>query len=189
MSTNPARAASQRAGGEGELDLKQHIRSIPDFPRPGILFYDIGSMLRHAGAFAQSVERLSALIRPYRPERIMAIESRGFIFGAAVALQLGAGFGLVRKQGKLPGSVVGHAYALEYGEDMIEVSVDLIPAGLRVVLVDDLIATGGTASASVQLLRKVGAEVRAAAFLIELDGLGGRARLDLPVERVLTYAA
>jgi adenine phosphoribosyltransferase len=185
----PGPAETDAAAAQGSLDLKRYIRSIPDFPKPGILFYDIGSMLRHPGALAYAVDGLAALTRPYQPERIMAIESRGFIFGASVAHVLGVGFGMVRKQGKLPGSVVGHAYSLEYGEDMMEVSIDLIPDGLPVVLVDDLVATGGTAAASVELLRKVGADVRAAVFLIELDGLGGRDKLDLPVERVLTYSA
>ena len=171
------------------MDLKEHIRSIPDFPKPGILFYDIATLLREPAAFEAAVARLAALTERHRPERLMAIESRGFIFGAALARHLGTGLGMIRKQGKLPGSVIGHAYDLEYGEDTIEVSADLIAPGLRVVVVDDLIATGGTAAASIELLRKVGAEVAAAVFLIELEGLDGRSRLDVPVERVLTYAS
>ncbi|MGH6913135.1 MAG: adenine phosphoribosyltransferase, partial [Geminicoccales bacterium] len=119
--------------------------------------------------------------------RLVAIESRGFIFGAPLALKLGIGMAMVRKRGKLPGSVVGHAYTLEYGNDTIEVSADLIAAGSRVVIVDDLIATGGTAAATVELMRKIGTEVAAATFLIELSGLEGRKKLDIPVETVLTF--
>ena len=169
------------------MKLEEHIRSIPDFPKPGILFYDISTLLRHPGAFAAAIERLAELARPYGPERLMAIESRGFIFGAALAHHLGTGLGLVRKKGKLPGSVTGHAYDLEYGSDTIEVSSDLLRPDMRVVVVDDLIATGGTAAAAVELLRKVGVDVRAAVFLIELRGLGGRDRLPVPVAPVLTY--
>lgn len=171
------------------MDLKQHIRSIPDFPKQGILFYDISTLLHEPAAFAAAVDAMAAKIRPYRPERLMAVESRGFIFGAALARALDTGFGMIRKQGKLPGSTVGHAYALEYGEDMVEVSADLVPEGMRIVVVDDLLATGGTAAAAIELLRKVGASVEATAFLIELDGLGGRAKIDVPVETVLAYDA
>jgi adenine phosphoribosyltransferase len=121
------------------------------------------------------------LVAPYRPARLIGIESRGFVFAAPLALRLGIGFSMVRKRGKLPGSVVGHAYNLEYGSDTIEISADLIPAGTRVVIVDDLIATGGTAAATVELL------VAAAVFLIELTGLNGRDRLWVPVESLLTY--
>ena len=124
---------------------------------------------------------------PYRPARLIGIESRGFVFAAPLALRLGIGFSMVRKRGKLPGSVVGHAYSLEYGSDRIEISADLIPAGNRIVIVDDLIATGGTAAATVELLDKIDAEVAAAVFLIELIGLNGRDRLRVPVESLLTY--
>jgi adenine phosphoribosyltransferase len=168
-------------------DLKAHIRQIPDFPKHGILFYDISTLLQHPGAFQAAVDRMADLVAPYRPERLIGIESRGFILAAPLALRLGVGLTMVRKRGKLPGSVVGHAYNLEYGNDTIEVSADLIPAGSRVVVVDDLIATGGTAAATVELLAKVDAAVAAAVFLIELSGLNGRNRLQVPVASLLAY--
>jgi adenine phosphoribosyltransferase len=169
------------------MDLDDHIRRIPDFPRPGILFYDISTLLQAPRAFAVAVDRLAALVSAHRPDRLVGIESRGFIFAAPVALELGVGLGMIRKRGKLPGSVVAHAYSLEYGDDTLEISADLIPPGTRVVVIDDLIATGGTAAATVELLRKIGAEVVAAVFLIELRGLDGRAKMGVPVASVLTY--
>jgi adenine phosphoribosyltransferase len=169
------------------MDLRQHIRQIPDFPKQGILFYDISTLLQRVDAFEAAIERMAGIVAGSRPDRLVGIEPRGFIFGAPLALRLGLGFGLVRKQGKLPGSVVTHAYHLEYGSDSIEMSADLIPSGSRVVIVDDLIATGGTAAATADLLRKIGAEPVAAVFLIELTGLNGRRRLDVPVESLITY--
>jgi adenine phosphoribosyltransferase len=171
------------------MDLKAHIRQIPDFPKPGILFYDISTLLQAPAAWREAVDQLAARVAPYRPDRLVGIESRGFIVAAPLALQLGIGFGMVRKRGKLPGSVVSHAYSLEYGMDSIEISADLIQPGSRVVVIDDLIATGGTAAATVELLRKIGAEPVAAVFLIELTFLNGRAKLDVPVETLLAYDA
>jgi adenine phosphoribosyltransferase len=173
--------------GASSMDLKAHIRQIPDFPKPGILFYDISTLLQAPAAWRAAVERLAALVAAHRPDRLVGIESRGFVVASPIALQLGVGFGMVRKRGKLPGSVVAHTYSLEYGMDSIEISADLIPAGSRVVVVDDLIATGGTAAATVQLLRKIGAEPVAAVFLIELTKLHGRAKLDISVETLLQY--
>jgi adenine phosphoribosyltransferase len=169
------------------MDLKAQIRQIPDFPKPGILFYDISTLLQRADAFEVVIDRLSEVVKPHRPDRVVGIESRGFIFAAPLALRLGVGFAMVRKRGKLPGSVVGHAYNLEYGSDTIEISADLIPARSRVVIVDDLIATGGTAAATAELLGKIDVEVAAAVFLIELTGLNGRHRLRVPVESLLAY--
>ncbi len=122
----------------------------------------------------------------FRPDRLVGIESRGFIFAAPLALRLGIGMAMVRKRGKLPGSVVGHAYNLEYGSDTIEISSDLVPPGSRVVIVDDLIATGGTAAATAELLEKIDVAVAGAVFLIELPALRGRERLKVPVASVLT---
>ena len=159
----------------------------PGLPQAGILFYDISTLLQRPDAFQVAIDRMADLVAPYRPERLIGIESRGFLFAAPLALRLGVGFTMVRKRGKLPGSVVGHAYNLEYGSDTIEISADLIPARSRVVVVDDLIATGGTAAATVELLDKIDAEVAAAVFLIELTGLNGRDRLRVPVASLLAY--
>lgn len=169
------------------MDLKAHIRQIPDFPKPGILFYDISTLLQAPDAWRAATEQLAALVASHRPDRLVGIESRGFVVGSPIAVRLEVGFGMVRKRGKLPGSVVAHTYSLEYGMDSVEISADLIPPGARVVVVDDLIATGGTAAATVELLRKIGAEPVAAVFLIELTKLNGRTRLDVPVDSVLQY--
>ena len=170
------------------MDLRRRLREIPDFPKPGILFYDISPVLADPEAWRATVDRLAEAVAPYEPDLLVGIESRGFIFAAPLALTLGRGFVMVRKRGKLPGSVMAHDYDLEYGSDTIEVAADLVPRGARVVLVDDLIATGGTAAAAIALLRKVGAEVIAAAFFIELVGLSGRARLDVPAMALLSIS-
>lgn len=170
------------------LDLKSHIRGIPDFPKPGILFYDISTLLRHGPAWRAAMARMADQLRPYRPEMLAGIESRGFLVAAPLALELGLGFVMLRKPKKLPGDTVGLDYALEYGTDRIEIQADAIPRpGTRVILLDDLLATGGTMAAGVNLLRKVGAEVPAVAAMIELTFLGGRNRLDVPVETLVAY--
>ena len=169
------------------IDLKNHIRSIPDFPKPGILFYDISTLLAHAKAWHVTIERMAEAIRPYKPDVLAGIESRGFLLAAPLALRLGTGFVMLRKQGKLPGITVRHTYALEYGTDTIEIQSDAIEKGKRVVLVDDLLATGGTMAAAVTLLQQVGAVVPAAACIIELTFLNGRKRLPVPVEALLQY--
>lgn len=169
------------------MDLKAHIRQIPDFPKPGILFYDISTLLNHPEAWRATVDRMAEAASAYRPDVLAAIESRGFIFAAPIAYRLGLGFVMIRKVGKLPGAVISHAYDLEYGSDTLQVAEGLVPRGSRVVLVDDLIATGGTARASVQLLHKVGAEVAGAVFLIELLGLKGREGLGVPSTTLLAY--
>jgi adenine phosphoribosyltransferase len=170
-----------------DIDLKKHIRSIPDFPKPGILFYDISTLLAHAKAWHTAIERLADAIRPHKPAVLAGIESRGFLLAAPLALALGTGFVMLRKQGKLPGTTVRHTYALEYGTDTIEIQQDAIKKGTRVVLVDDLLATGGTMAAAVTLLESVGAVVPAAACIIELTFLDGRQRLKVPVETLLQY--
>jgi adenine phosphoribosyltransferase len=170
-----------------DIDLKKHIRSIPDFPKPGILFYDISTLLAHAKAWHVTIERLADVIRPYKPDTLAGIESRGFLLAAPLALALGTGFVMLRKQGKLPGTTVRHTYALEYGTDTIEIQQDAIKKGTRVVLVDDLLATGGTMAAAVTLLEQVGGIVPAAACVIELTFLDGRKRLKVPVETLLKY--
>jgi adenine phosphoribosyltransferase len=170
-----------------QIDLKKHIRSIPDFPKPGILFYDISTLLAHPKAWHATIERMAETVKAYKPEVLAGIESRGFLLAAPLALALGTGFVMLRKKGKLPGITVRHTYALEYGTDTIEVQADAVDKGKRVVLVDDLLATGGTMAAAVTLLEQVGAVVPAAACIIELTFLEGRKRLPVPVEALLKY--
>jgi adenine phosphoribosyltransferase len=169
------------------IDLKQHIRSIPDFPKPGILFYDISTLLAHPRAWHATIERMADLLRPHKPDVLAGIESRGFLLAAPLAIALGTGFVMLRKQGKLPGTTVRHTYALEYGTDTIEIQQDAIRKGARVALVDDLLATGGTMAAAVQLLQNVGGVVPTAACIIELTFLEGRRKLSVPVETLLKY--
>jgi adenine phosphoribosyltransferase len=169
------------------MDLKQHIRSIPDFPRPGILFYDISTLLAHASAWRATVEQLAAAVRPHRPELLVGIESRGFLVAAPLAYELGLGFAMVRKQGKLPGQTARLTYELEYGSDTIEIQEDAIGAGQRVVVVDDLLATGGTMQAAIDLIRRRGGVVAGAGCIIELSFLNGRRRLDVPVAAMVAY--
>ena len=170
-----------------ENELKSHIRGIPDFPKPGILFYDISTLLRHGPAWKAAMAAMAARITPYHPHLLAGIESRGFLLAAPLALELGLGFIMLRKPRKLPGAVIGLDYALEYGTDRIEMQADAVHAGQRVIVLDDLLATGGTMTAAVRLLQQAGATVPAAAALIELSFLGGRNRLDVPVETLLTY--
>ena len=169
------------------MNLKDHIRGIPDFPKPGILFYDISTLLRHEDAWQVAMGRMAKAVRVFQPDLIAGVESRGFLIAAPLALKLGCGFIMLRKRGKLPGPVIGLDYALEYGTDRIEVQADAVIPGQRVVVVDDLLATGGTMAAGINLLRKVGAEGPAAATLIELTSLNGRQRLDVPVETLVSY--
>ena len=171
------------------MDLKQHIRAIPDFPKPGILFYDISTLLRHPQAWQAAMDQLAALVGPHRPDLLAGIESRGFLLAAPLALKLGCGFAMLRKPGKLPGATVGLDYALEYGTDRLEMQADAVEPGQRVVVLDDLLATGGTMAAAIALLRASGAIVPAAACLIELTFLGGRAKLDTPLLALLGYDA
>lgn len=155
------------------MNLKSLVRTIPDFPKPGIQFRDITTLLIDGGGFAAAVERLVALARPYGADLIAGIEARGFIFSGPVAVALGAGLLPVRKPGKLPGPRIGIDYALEYGTDRLEIHEGACLPGHRLILVDDLIATGGTALATIELLRQSGAEVPAALFAIDLPELGG----------------
>jgi adenine phosphoribosyltransferase len=169
------------------MDLKQHIRGIPDFPKPGILFYDISTLLKHPGAWKETVAEMTEALRPLKPDLLAGIESRGFLVAAPVAILLGCGFVMIRKKGKLPGKTIPHTYDLEYGSDTVEIQSDAIEAGQRVVVIDDLLATGGTAAAAVRLCRMVGANVVGTAFIMELKGLKGRAKLDVPVTSLLDY--
>ena len=169
------------------MDIKAHIRGIPDFPKPGILFYDISTLLADADAWQVTTGRLAKLVAPFKPDILAGIESRGFLVAAPLALKLGCGFVMVRKKGKLPGPTISHEYALEYGTDSIQIQADAVHPGQRVVILDDLLATGGTLNAAAQLFRKVGAEVVGAACIIELTFLNGRKNLDIPVETLVSY--
>jgi adenine phosphoribosyltransferase len=169
------------------MDLKQHIRGIPDFPKPGILFYDISTLLAHADAWRATVAWLDEVLRPYKPDLLVGIESRGFLVSAPLAYSLGCGFVMVRKRGKLPGTTIPYTYDLEYGTDTIEIQADAVRPGQRVIVLDDLLATGGTLSAAIRLCRMVGGEVAAAACIIELKFLHGRKRIDVPFSSVVSY--
>lgn len=166
------------------MDLKQHIRSVPDFPKAGILFYDITTLLRDPQGFRATIDQLS---RPYRDQHIDAvvgIESRGFILGAAVAQEIGAGFIPIRKPGKLPAKAIKETYDLEYGKDALEIHEDAVEKGQKILIVDDVLATGGTAAAAAQLVKTLGGDLHGMAFLIELLFLNGKARL--PGEQVFS---
>jgi adenine phosphoribosyltransferase len=164
-------------------DLKASIRSIPDYPKPGVVFRDITTLLGDARAFRRAVDELVHPFAGGRIDKVAGIEARGFILGGAVAHQLSAGFVPIRKKGKLPHETVRIAYSLEYGVDEMEIHTDAIGQGERVILVDDLIATGGTAVAATRLLRQIGADIVSACFIIDLPDLGGAQKLrDLGVD-------
>jgi adenine phosphoribosyltransferase len=173
-----------------QRDIRAAIRTIPDYPRPGVMFRDITTLLGNARVFNQVVEQLVEPWREARIDRVAGIEARGFILGGALAHQLHAGFVPIRKKGKLPHTTVRVAYSLEYGIDEMEMHKDAVTAGERIILVDDLIATGGTAQAAVQLLRSLGVEILAACFIIDLPALGGSARLatlGVPVRSLVAF--
>ncbi len=176
--------------GVDHADLREAIRTIHDYPKPGIAFRDISTLLGNPRAFRRAVDEL---VQPYAGagiSKVAGIEARGFILGGAIAHQLSCGFVPIRKKGKLPHTTVSISYALEYGTDMMEMHVDAVTKGERVILVDDLIATGGTASAAVQLLQKLGAEVAAACFVIDLPELGGADKiraLGVPVRTLIGF--
>ncbi len=177
--------------GMNTPDLRTLIRTVPDFPKPGILFRDITTLLRDAAGLRACIDLMAKTVAPCSFERIVGIESRGFIVGAALAQHLGRGFVPIRKAGKLPAENFGHDYELEYGTDRVEIHADAFDPGERVLLVDDLLATGGTAVAACRLIAMTGARVAAATFVIEIDGLGGRSRLEavpVPVLSIMTFA-
>ncbi len=170
------------------VDLRSLIRDIPDFPKPGINFKDITPLLADAGALADAVARLAEYARPLQVDYVVAAEARGFLLGPALALELGAGFALARKPGKLPYETVSAEYLLEYGEEMLELHTDAVAAGRRVLVHDDLLATGGTAATLCDLVEQLGGDVVGCGFLIELAFLGGRERLaGHDVHALLTY--
>ena len=170
--------------------LKDTIRTIPDYPKPGIQFRDITTLLRDAAAFREAVESLSAPYQNQGVGTVVGIEARGFILGGAVAHQLGTGFVPIRKKGKLPHETLRVEYTLEYGRDEMEIHRDAVRPGERVILVDDLIATGGSALAAISLLRSLGAEIVAACFVIDLPELKGADRIramDIPVQALVAF--
>ena len=160
------------------MDLKQHIRSVPDFPKAGILFYNITTLLRDPGGFKATIDGLSTPYVGQGIDVVIGIESRGFILGGAVAQRIGAGFIPIRKPGKLPAKAIKETYDLEYGTDALEIHEDAIEKGQRVLVVDDVLATGGTAAAAAELVKKLGGNLHGLAFLIELLFLNGKARLE-----------
>ena len=169
------------------IDLKTRIALIPEFPKPGILFYDISPLLADGAAWRQAVDELAERIRAHRPDLLVGIESRGFLAAAPLAYKLGIGFAMIRKRGKLTGDLMGHDYALEYGTDRVEIQKGAVRAGQRVIVLDDLLATGGTMAAAITLLRLCGADVAAAGFLIELGFLSGRESLNVPIEALMRF--
>jgi adenine phosphoribosyltransferase len=172
---------------DADMDLRAHIRQIPDFPKAGINFFDISPLLAHPPAWRAAIAKLTDAVAPWRPQAVAAIDARGFLVGSPLALNLGCALVMVRKRGKLPGEVRSHAYGLEYGTDSVEIQHDAVAAGQRFVIVDDLLATGGTIMAAARLLRADGAEVAGAACLIELAFLKGRRQLDMPFTSLVRY--
>ena len=166
------------------MTIKSYIRTIPHYPREGIMFRDITTLLKEPAAFRDAIDQLAARYRGVKLDKIVGIESRGFIIGAPLAYALGIGFVPIRKKGKLPAETVGYDYALEYGTDRIELHVDAIGAGDQVLLVDDLIATGGTAEAAIELIKQIGGEVVECCFVIDLPDVGGRKRLEAMGQKV-----
>jgi adenine phosphoribosyltransferase len=171
------------------MDYKSLIREVPDFPKPGILFYDITTLLKDARALRQIVDELTSRYQDKRIAKVIGIESRGFIFGAPLAYRLGAGFVPVRKPGKLPSDTFEVTYNLEYGSNSLAIHRDAVEEGEQVLIVDDLLATGGTAAATVNLVRQLGGQVTGLVFLVELTGLKGREQLNgCEIHSLITYS-
>lgn len=169
------------------FNIKNHIRQIPDYPKPGILFYDISTLIADPVAWKNTLDLLAERVGAHKPDLLIGIESRGFLPAAPLADRLGVGFIMARKKGKLPGQVISYTYDLEYGTDTLEIQPDMFKPGSKVVVLDDLLATGGTLSATIELARKAGAIVLAAATIIELDFLHGREKIDVPVISLVSY--
>ncbi|HEX6140765.1 MAG TPA: adenine phosphoribosyltransferase [Candidatus Limnocylindria bacterium] len=169
-------------------DLRALIREVPDFPKPGILFYDITTLLKDPAAFKDVIDRMADAVRDERIDLVVGMESRGFIFAAPLAYQLGAGFVPVRKLGKLPAETIEVEYDLEYGTATLEVHRDAIAEGQRVLIVDDLLATGGTVLGTIELVRRLGGEIAGLSFMVELTALHGRDKLgDFAIHTLLSY--
>lgn len=170
------------------MELKDKIRSINDYPKEGIIFRDITTLLRDKDAYKEAMDQLATKAKEFNPDQIMGVEARGFIIGSVLAYQLNCGFVPVRKPGKLPFDKIEECYGLEYGTDCLELHTDAIRSGEKVLIIDDLLATGGTSKASANLVERLGGEVVGFLFLVELVGLGGREKLgDYKVESILQY--
>jgi adenine phosphoribosyltransferase len=169
-------------------DLRAKIREVPDFPKPGILFYDITTLLKDAGAFREVVDQMAEQVGGAKVDLVVGMESRGFIFSAPLAYKLSAGFVPVRKLGKLPADTIEVEYALEYGTATLEIHRDAIHPGQRVLIVDDLLATGGTVMGTIELVRRLGGEIAGLSFMVELTALRGREKLgDYEIHTLLAY--
>ena len=169
------------------IDLKKYIETYPDFPKPGILFYDISSLMADAKTWKETIDQFSLLVKKYNPEVLAGIESRGFIFASTIGYKLGCDVIMIRKKGKLPGKTIHHSYKLEYGEDCLEIQKRETLKNKNIILIDDLLATGGTASAAVELLQKIGANVSAFLTLIELTNLKGRNKVKVKTDSLLSF--
>ena len=169
------------------IDLKKYIETYPDFPKPGILFYDISSLMADAKTWKETIDQFSLLVKKYNPEVLAGIESRGFIFASTIGYKLGCDVIMIRKKGKLPGKTIRHSYKLEYGEDCLEIQKREALKNKNVILIDDLLATGGTAGAAVELLQKIGANVSAFLTLIELTNLKGRNKVKIKTDSLLSF--
>jgi adenine phosphoribosyltransferase len=169
------------------MDLKAHIRQIPDFPKPGINFFDISTLIKHPKAWRTAIERMAEAVVAWQPDLIAGIDARGFLLATPLAMHLNRGTVMIRKKGKLPGKVSRAAYGLEYGTDEVEIQQDAVDKNQRVVIVDDLLATGGTIMAAAKLIRQAGGIVAGSSCLIELSFLQGRAKFDMPFASVLSY--
>jgi adenine phosphoribosyltransferase len=170
------------------MNLKDHISSVPDFPKPGILFYDISPLLANPEAWQVALDRMASVVTKLQPDVLAGIDARGFLVTAPIAARLNLGFTMIRKQGKLPGKTISYEYDLEYGKDTIEILSDAFQPSQRVVVLDDLLATGGTLGASIELVKKIGGNPVGAACLIELTFLNGRDKLgELPFKSLISY--
>ena len=169
------------------MNLKEHIRAIPDFPIPGILFYDISTLLANPDAWKYALDELEKIVSDWKPDILAGIESRGFLLSSALADRMNLPMTMIRKKGKLPGEVISHEYELEYGTDIIEIQADAITNGQSVVILDDLLATGGTLAASGELLTSVGANIVGCAVIIDLEFLKGKEKLSFPLKSLVSY--
>ena len=169
------------------MNLEEYIGKIPDFPKPGILFYDVSPLLASPKAWRAAIDETASIVKNYAPDLLCGIESRGFLLSAPLALELDLGFVMIRKPGKLPGDVKSIDYDLEYGSDRLEIKADALKKGQKVVVLDDLLATGGTLKATIDLIESCGATVEAAVCLVELTNLGARDRLNVPVISLMKF--